>query len=317
MVSSAKQAPQKSQTKDSGPKFIKSPTFAAKNYPRSWFVEDILVEGQPAVIGGPKKSLKTTLALDLAISLGTQTPFLGEFNVPKRHRVAVMSGESGEATLQDAARRICQSKGVSLEQDCDVMWAFTLPRFQDSQYRAGLTEMLRENKVKVVIIDPLYLCLLDGAKGASASNLYEIGPLLLRASKACLRAGATPIFVHHATKGGTKRVAGTEEPMDLDDLAFSGIGEFARQWLLVRRAEPYTPGTGEHDLILSAGGSAGHSGCWRLVISEGRHQGAGKWEVAVQSYVLGTAGSGVSPKKKTSVASRRSWSKNSNSAPWE
>lgn len=289
MAKTTSPAPQKAAN---SPRFISSMTFSKMDYSTSWFVEDILMEGQPAVIGGPKKSLKTTLALDLAISVGTQTPFLGTFNVPNRHRVVVMSGESGEAALQETARRIWKSKGACLEQDCEVMWSFSLPRFQDSTYCSELTTMLRDKQVKAVIIDPLYLCLLDGATGASASNLYEIGPLLLRASNVCLDAGATPIFVHHATKGGTKRTAGTAEPLDLDDLAFSGIGEFARQWLLVSRETPYQPGSGRHNLVLNAGGSAGHSGAWRLRIDEGtftKDLKARKWKVKVQGHCPGEA----------------------------
>jgi len=89
--------------------------------------------------------------------------------------------------------------------------------------------------VKVAIIDPLYLCLMGGADRASANNLYEVGPVLFKAAKACLLAGATPVFLHHATKSAKKNA----EPLDLEDLAWAGIGEFARQWLLLNRREPF------------------------------------------------------------------------------
>src|SRR5436190_1675274 len=71
-----------------------------------WDVEGVMVRGQPMVIGGPPKSLKTSLALDLAISLATATPFLGHFPVPKQRRVAVFSGESGRATVYETVRRV-------------------------------------------------------------------------------------------------------------------------------------------------------------------------------------------------------------------
>ena len=150
-----------------------------------------------------------------------------------------------------------------------MLWSFTLPRLQDARERSVLKETLRENKVKVVIIDPLYLCLLDGASNVSASNLYEVGPLLLHTTRACLAAGATPVLVHHATQNGSRQAAGTAKPLELDDLMFSGIGEFARQWLLVSRTQPYQPGSGEHKLLLAVGGSAGQSGCWQLNVRKG------------------------------------------------
>src|SRR5437763_649368 len=98
-----------------------SATFARERHSLVWLVEQVLVAGQPAVLGGPKKSLKTSLAVDLAIAVGSGTPFLGKFAVPAAARVAVLSGESGTATLQETARRVCQARRVDLA-GCDVLW---------------------------------------------------------------------------------------------------------------------------------------------------------------------------------------------------
>ena len=69
-----------------------------------YLVEGILAAGQPCVIAASKKSLKTTTAIDLAMSLASRSPFLGKFHVPKSVRVALMSGESGDAVIQETAR---------------------------------------------------------------------------------------------------------------------------------------------------------------------------------------------------------------------
>lgn len=241
-----------------------------------WLVEGVMVARQPLVVGGPAKALKTSLALDLAVSLGTGTPFLGRFKTPRACNVAVFSGESGRATINETLQRICRSKGEE-PGDCGVYCGFTLPRLNKPGDRKELTHLLRANDIAVVVIDPLYLCL---GRTVTASNLYEVGEVLAATAAACLRVGATPVLVHHTNKS-----AGTATgSVTLGDLAFAGIAEFARQWLLVNRAAEYCPGTGTHELALSIGGSAGHSSRWRVRVDEGRGDAKRRgWSVSVAS----------------------------------
>lgn len=251
-----------------------------------WLVNDLLVQGEPGVIGGPKKALKTSIMVDLAISLGTGTPFLNKFVVPKPRRVAIFSGESGKKSLAALAKRVSRTRKVRLDKGCPVFWEFRLPRLTRGEDRKALRAALREARAEVVFIDPLYLCLCAGTRAVTASNLYEVGPVLSTVARTCLRAGATPVFVHHATKATTKQET---RPMDLDDLAFAGIGEFARQWLLVNRSKPFTPGSGQHNLWMSVGGSAGHSSCWELHVDEGTGENQ-FWKTTVKPARLESPG---------------------------
>src|SRR5262249_11404846 len=71
---------------------IHSAIFARSEYRVEWLVKRLLVRDQPGVVGGAMKSLKTSIALDLAISLGSGKPFLGVFDVYRKMRVCVLSG---------------------------------------------------------------------------------------------------------------------------------------------------------------------------------------------------------------------------------
>jgi hypothetical protein len=263
---------------------IDSGAFAAADYRPSWLIRRVLVARQPAVIGGPKKSLKTSLLIDLAVSLASATPFLGTFEVPATARVAVLSGESGPFTLQETACRVCAARGLSLADLGDrVLWQFVLPQLGKGDQLAELGRGLRDDGIEVAIIDPIYLSLLAGRGpgGARAENLFEMGPLLLAVSQTCLDVGCTPTLAHHATKNTAL------EPLDLDSLSYSGIAEFARQWLLVSRRAKYQAGTGEHKLWLNVGGSSGHGGLWGVDVSEGSLADdftGRKWDVAVQTF---------------------------------
>jgi replicative DNA helicase len=257
---------------------------AAAVAPR-WLVTKALVADQPAVVGGPKKSLKTSLVIDLAVSLASGGRFLGAFPVPHPVPVLLLSGESGQAAVLDTAKRVCQAKGVDFRKCDKLLWGFRLPRLSSAADLATLSAALRQRGVKAVIIDPLYLCMLaGGGEGLQASNLFHMGPLLLDVAEACLGAGATPVLVHHARKQG-QATWGRDEPIDLEDLAYAGVGEFARQWLLLSPREKFDPEVGEHKLWLRLGGSAGHAGVYGVDVREGAMDasfGGRQWRVSVR-----------------------------------
>jgi replicative DNA helicase len=258
---------------------LDSQRFAAANLKLDWLVRRILVRGQPCIVGGLRKSLKTSLLIDLAISLGRERKFRGEFYVPTAVNVGVLSGESGAATIQETARRISVAKGLTLS-NSRVWWGFRLPRLSDAHELDIMALAIRDNALEVLILDPAYLCLLTGNADAQASNLFDMGAVLANVARIGQETGCTIILAHHTRKN----LSTPYEPPDLEDLAFSGFQEFARQWLLLGRREPYEPGTGLHRLWLVSGGSAGFGGLWAVDVDEGviDDEFCGRrWEVTV------------------------------------
>lgn len=266
---------------------MSSAEFDDTDFAQRFLIDRILVEGQAAICGGRSKTLKTTLMVDLALSIGGGVPFLGKFD-SERSNVWMMSGESGGFTLKETARRICKSKGIRLR-DTSVDWGFDLPQLGSPTDIEELRREVEVRKTKVLIIDPAYLCLLAGAAtgGLQVSNLFHTGPLLLGISRLGIETGCTVILCHHCKKGGTGGAAfknTDNQAPELEDLAMAGFAEWARQWLLLGRREAFEPGTGHHKLWLNVGGSAGHSGCWAVDADEGSidsNFGGRRWDVNV------------------------------------
>ena len=245
--------------------FITSSEFSASQYEVQWHVPGVLVRGQPCVVGGPSKTLKTSVVLDLAISLASRTTsrFLGTREVEPAS-VLFFSAEMGGATIRSTAQRICIQKGLQLGQ-LDITWCFEAPRLDHVSDMRAIRAELENRPRDIVIVDPLYLCLLSNESDVSPDNLFAMGPLLRKLSKICTNCGATPILIHHFNKAGSM----SRDPPSLENLAYAGISEFARQWMLLSRREPYNPETGQHHLWLNVGGSVGFSHLWAVDINEG------------------------------------------------
>jgi AAA domain len=248
----------------------------AGQYETRSLIPGVLAAGQPGGIFGAFKSLKTSIAADLLISLASGTPFLGRFPVPEPGRVLFLSGESGLAALQSIARRICAERGLSLDSLENFKLSPDLPRLDRPSDVAALKKLVEDEKPVCVVIDPAYLAM----GGDQSRNLFAMGSLLHPLAELCESTGCTVLVVHHC-----KRSSKLGDPATLDDIAWSGFAEFSAQWLLLSRRRPYDPGTGHHELWLSAGSRAGDHGLWELDVDEGTVQEpkGRTWKPAVRS----------------------------------
>ncbi len=244
-----------------------------------YLVDDILAAGQPCIIAASKKSLKTTIAIDLTLSLASGAKFLNKYYVPRPVRVAMMSGESGDAVIQETCRRIARSKPwINFGDYSNALWSFALPRLGQPRTKASLSKFVKDNRLEVLIVDPAYLCL---DLGDDAGNLFSVGKKLFELTEVGRETGCTIIIVHHNRKAPKENQF---NPPELESIAWSGFQEWARQWILLGRREAYNPeNAGSHRLWLSVGGSAGHSVLCGVNIEEGsrKDQGGRRWEVSV------------------------------------
>ncbi len=247
----------------------------AATYSLEYLIDGALVAGQPCILAGGKKCMKTSLLIDLGISLAVGGFFLGKLKVNRACRVGIMTGESGLATIQETARRIASAAGHRLADIGGLVFSEDLPQFGSVAHEEALRKFLMNDELEVLAVDPAYMCLPD----TDHANLFQVGERLRGVSQVCQEAGALLLLAHHTRKN----IADPFNPPELEDISWAGFQEFCRQWLLVGRRELYQPGTGEHRLWLSAGGSAGHSALWAVDVSEGTRATPGGrfWKVNV------------------------------------
>ena len=262
---------------------ITSKQLAEHGSKRRYLIEEILPVGEPGCISGPSKSLKTTLAIDLAISVASGKPFLGKFPVAETGNVLLISGESGVETLFETAGRICRAKGLELSQlDESLRWATSLPRIP--REIEDIRRTIEQGKIKLLVIDPAYFALRE--VGHDLANATKIGAALEPLTEVCRELGCTVILVAHNRKG---RGADQRrfDPPRLEEIAGAGIDQWVRHWLLIGPRDDWDAEAGKHWLWMVSGGSAGHAGEHALNIVEGKpsDEGGRTW----QCEVLGMA----------------------------
>ncbi len=258
---------------------ISSKELDSNDYTLEYHIPNVLVKGQPCILAGAKKSGKTSIAIDLAISLAIGGSFLGCLPVKRPCNVVMLSGESGLATIKETAQRISQSKGIPLAGIDKLNWSTFVPMFDNTVHMDAVERMIDEVQCEALLIDPVYLCM----SGADAGNLFVQGRILQKVNDVCQRHGVTLLLIHHTRKQGKTRNRSDHAPPELDDIAWAGFSEFARQWLLIGRREDYRPGSGQHELWLNIGGSAGHSALWAVDVNEGLSGEPRYWEVDLSS----------------------------------
>jgi biotin carboxyl carrier protein len=238
-----------------------------------YLIPGLLAAGEPTILAGPGKSLRTSLALDLASSLAGGGKFLGHFQAAEPARVAYLC-DGGLADVQERLRRIAGARDTTLDQLSDgLLVADWLPQLDNAQHLLSLGTWLSDRAVKLLVLDPAARCL----PAAAVDNVFTAGRLLGELAAVCRRAGATLLLVGDASRNIEERL---HAPLELANVA-AGFRGFARQWLVLGRREEYEPNSGKHKLWLRVGASAGHGGLWAVNVREG-DAGNRRWMVAIR-----------------------------------
>lgn len=144
-----------------------------------WLIEGFWNLNSHGIIGGEPKSLKTYIALEMALSVAMDRPFCGEYDVKKPGPVLFIQEETSRREIIKRVSRICSGKGlfwvkredrtpqsnaqVMLPSPKDPLHFINLQRFnlQDESAREELHRHMDIIRPRLLVIDPLYLVFSD------------------------------------------------------------------------------------------------------------------------------------------------------------
>jgi len=244
------------------------------DYKNDWIVENVLLANQPCVIGGASKTLKTSIGLDLAVSIASGTKFLNRYKGHK-NKVLFLSGESGKAAVKNTIQSIVKDRGLTNELRGWLFLEFQLPMLSNQASISTIRRKLVKNQIRVLFIDPLYLCLTTSSN-LQATNIFDMGKALIGITLACQEASCTLILIHHFNRVGNPYTMPT-----LRDLSMAGCAEFCRQHMLLGRQHAYNA-DGIHNLNMALGREGGAEQL-SITIDEGIPT-ARKWKVEAEEF---------------------------------
>ena len=165
-----------------------------------WLVDQLWSRGAVGFVAGAPKLGKTWLALDLALSVATQTPCLDHYQVFEPGDVLVYLAEDRPAVVRQRLAGLCRHRGLDLEHVAiHVITAATLRLDLDGD-RLRLTEAVQRIKPRLLVLDPLVR--LHRRDENHAGEVAELLDFLRQLQRAC---DLAILVVHHMRKGGASK----------------------------------------------------------------------------------------------------------------
>jgi hypothetical protein len=162
---------------------------------RRWLVESLWARAGVGIVGGAPKCCKSWLALDLVLSVASNTPCLGRFAVQDSGPVLIYMAEDAPSDVKQRLAGLCNRRGLSLaDLPLGVVTAPSL-RLDLDRDRLRIDRTLRQHKPRVVLLDPFVrLHRID------ENSAEEVSALLAFLREMQREHDAAIVVVHHARK---------------------------------------------------------------------------------------------------------------------
>ncbi len=121
---------------------------------RRWLVDGLWSQAAVGIIGGAPKSAKSWMALDMAVSVASDTPCLGVFDVLEPGRALLFMAEDADAAVRARVAGICRHRGLDIHGlDLHIITATSL-RLDLLRERRLLSAAVADLAPRLLLLDP-------------------------------------------------------------------------------------------------------------------------------------------------------------------
>lgn len=232
-------------------KLVSASELAGMDHEQRFIIADLVPVGQCGLIAGGPRSHKSEVALDLAVSAASGTPFLDQFPITTPCNVAVFSGNHDQQSLGESVSSTCEAKGLHLANlGAKLRWSTAAPRLGRDHERLRAT--IKQHNLGLIIVDPLQDAL-NGVRDDACEVMATLGPLV----EVCRSTGCSLIVVTD-----TEERRGRHP--DIHDVVPDGVASWARFWLLLSPEADKKATEGGPRVRLHVGANSGYGGAWTV-----------------------------------------------------
>jgi hypothetical protein len=160
-----------------------------------WLVETLWTSGGVGVVGGTPKSLKTWLALEMAVSVASGTPCLGRFQVRRKGVSLLYLAEDQPCDVRQRLHDLCRHRSLALDAlDVHVITEPTLRLDYDTDI-ARLDATLAAYRPRLLLLDPFVRL-----HRANENDAQDVARILASLRELQRHHQTAVVVVHHSRK---------------------------------------------------------------------------------------------------------------------
>ncbi|MEW6753160.1 MAG: AAA family ATPase [Candidatus Latescibacterota bacterium] len=161
----------------------------------AWLIQDLWGHQAVGLLGGPPKSCKTFLALEMALAVASGTPCLGCFTVPDPGPVLLFAAEDDPVQIRARLAGLAQARGVDFDRLPVFLILAEQLRLDDPTDQHRLADALQAYRPRLLLLDPLVRL-----HRRDENVAQEVSPLLADLRAWQRRWGVAVLLVHHTRK---------------------------------------------------------------------------------------------------------------------